>query len=47
MHPQVIGRPSRIAMLREFIAWMQGFPNVWFARGGEVADAWANAEAGV
>lgn len=41
MHPQVIGRPSRIAMLREFIAWIARFPNVWFARGNEVAEAWA------
>jgi peptidoglycan/xylan/chitin deacetylase (PgdA/CDA1 family) len=41
MHPQVIGRPSRIAMLREFIAWIARFPNVWFARGSEVAEAWA------
>ncbi|MFA5662965.1 polysaccharide deacetylase [Castellaniella sp.] len=41
MHPQVIGRPSRIAMLREFVAWMQAFPDVWFARGDEVAGAWA------
>lgn len=44
MHPQVIGRPSRIAMLREFIAWIQRFPGVWFARGGEIAQAWTDAE---
>jgi peptidoglycan-N-acetylglucosamine deacetylase len=44
MHPQVIGRPSRIAMLREFIAWIQRFPGVWFARGGEIAEAWSDAE---
>lgn len=40
MHPQVIGRPSRIALLREMIAWMQGFPGVWFATGTEIATAW-------
>jgi peptidoglycan/xylan/chitin deacetylase (PgdA/CDA1 family) len=44
MHPQVIGRPSRIAMLREFIAWIQRFPGVWFAKGGDVAQAWAGTE---
>lgn len=41
MHPQVIGRPSRIALLREFIAWTQTFPGVWFATGTQIADAWA------
>ena len=44
MHPQLIGRPSRIAMLREFIAWMRTFPGVWFATAGEIADAWAAQE---
>lgn len=38
-HPQVIGRPSRLAMLREFLAWIRGFPNVWFATGTEIAEA--------
>ncbi len=41
MHPQLIGRPSRIAMLRAFIAWMRTFPGVWFATAGEITDAWA------
>lgn len=40
-HPQIIGRPSRLAMLREFIAFMRRFPDVWFATGAEVARAWA------
>ncbi|MCC7426868.1 MAG: polysaccharide deacetylase [Alphaproteobacteria bacterium] len=43
MHPQVIGRPSRIAMLREFLAWMRRFPGVWFATCTEVANAWIAA----
>ncbi len=43
MHPQVTGRPSRIALLREFIAWAQQFPGVWFATGTEVAEAWMQA----
>jgi len=43
MHPQVTGRPSRIALLREMIAFMRGFPNVWFATCSEVAEAWSTA----
>jgi peptidoglycan/xylan/chitin deacetylase (PgdA/CDA1 family) len=43
MHPQVSGRPSRIALLREMIAWIQTFPGVWFATGTEVAEAWTRA----
>ncbi len=37
MHPQLIGQPNRLAMLRRFIQFMQGFPDVWFATGEEVA----------
>ena len=40
MHPQVSGRPSRVALLREFIAWIKTFPGVWFATGSQVAEAW-------
>jgi len=43
MHPQVSGRPSRIALLREMIQWIKTFPDVWFATGTEVAEAWAAA----
>lgn len=39
-HPQAIGRPSRLALLREFIEFVRGFPNVWFATGTQVAEAW-------
>jgi peptidoglycan-N-acetylglucosamine deacetylase len=45
LHPQVSGRPSRIALLRELIAWIRTFPNVWFATGAEIAEAWARTEA--
>ena len=41
MHPQFSGRPSRIALLREMIAFMRGFEGVWFATCAEVAEAWA------
>jgi peptidoglycan/xylan/chitin deacetylase (PgdA/CDA1 family) len=44
MHPQLSGRPSRIALLREMIAFIQGFDDVWFARCGEIAEAWAAQE---
>ncbi len=37
LHPQFIGRPARIKMLDEFLAWTRGFPAVWFATGEEVA----------
>ncbi|MGL4285696.1 MAG: polysaccharide deacetylase family protein, partial [Phreatobacter sp.] len=39
-HPQICGRPSRIALLRELIAYIRTFPGVWFATGTEVAEAW-------
>jgi peptidoglycan/xylan/chitin deacetylase (PgdA/CDA1 family) len=43
MHPQVSGRPSRIALLREMIAFIRTFPDVWFATGTQVAEAWSAA----
>ncbi|RKK03504.1 polysaccharide deacetylase [Pseudoroseomonas wenyumeiae] len=43
MHPQVTGRPARVAMLREMIAFIKSFPNVWFATGSQVAEAWIAA----
>lgn len=45
MHPQISGRPSRIALLRKFIAEVRRFPGVWFATGSEVAEAYVAAEA--
>jgi peptidoglycan/xylan/chitin deacetylase (PgdA/CDA1 family) len=44
LHPQVIGRPSRLAMLRRFIAYTRQFPDVWYATGTQVAEAWAAQE---
>jgi peptidoglycan/xylan/chitin deacetylase (PgdA/CDA1 family) len=44
MHPQLSGRPSRIALLREMIAFMRGFEGVWFATCTEIAEAWAAQE---
>lgn len=40
-HPQITGRPSRLALLRRFIAHVRSKPGVWFATGSEVAEAWA------
>lgn len=40
MHPQVIGRVSRLEMLRSLIRYMQGFSRVWFATGEAVARHW-------
>ena len=37
MHPQAIGRPSRITLLRQFLAFLRQFDGLWFARCGEVA----------
>ncbi|NKC30757.1 polysaccharide deacetylase family protein [Falsiroseomonas selenitidurans] len=44
MHPQLSGRPSRIALLREMIQFIQGFDGVWFATCAEIAEAWAAQE---
>jgi len=37
MHPQVIGRPSRMWVLEELIRHARGHPAVWFARCDDVA----------
>lgn len=45
-HPQAIGRPSRIVMLREMIHHIRAKGDVWFATGSEVAAAWSAANPG-
>ena len=37
MHPQVTGRPTRWQTLKEMIAFMKDFGDVWFATGEEIA----------
>jgi peptidoglycan/xylan/chitin deacetylase (PgdA/CDA1 family) len=37
MHTHFGGRPLMSAMLHELLAYMKGFPNVWFARHDEIA----------
>ena len=40
MHPQVIGRRSRMAMLERLIRHLRERDGVWFATHLEVAEAW-------
>lgn len=39
MHPQIIGRGSRLIALETLIRHVQAHPNVWFARMDEAAEA--------
>jgi peptidoglycan/xylan/chitin deacetylase (PgdA/CDA1 family) len=39
MHPQVIGRPGRLAFLERFIAKLRATPGVWIATCAEIAAA--------
>ena len=38
MHPQIIGRPSRLKMLEAFVEFVQGHEGVWIATCGEMAE---------
>ncbi len=40
LHPFLTGRPYRIVVLREFLRYAKGHPNVWFARCIDVARWW-------
>jgi peptidoglycan/xylan/chitin deacetylase (PgdA/CDA1 family) len=40
MHPQFIGRPSRLFILRDFIRYAKTLDGVWFATGAEIASSW-------
>lgn len=39
LHPQVIGRGSRVRLLEQLVAYMRGRPGTWLAPGFEVARA--------
>ncbi|RMF90340.1 MAG: polysaccharide deacetylase [Nitrospinota bacterium] len=39
MHPQIIGRPSRIQILEALIRYIRGHAGVWFARCDQVVEA--------
>ena len=47
MHPQFIGRPSRLHMLQQLVDYIRGFSGVWFAQGAELARHAASAAAGL
>jgi peptidoglycan/xylan/chitin deacetylase (PgdA/CDA1 family) len=38
MHPHIIGRASRIMLLERLIRFINGFPGVWWATCGQIAD---------
>ena len=38
MHPQVTGRPMRLAILREFIAFTRQFDDVYYGSGRDFAE---------
>ena len=37
MHPQIIGRPSRLAFLDALVGFVKGHEDVWIATAGEIA----------
>lgn len=39
MHPQIIGRPSRISLLDDVLSWAVAQPNLWIATAREVAES--------
>lgn len=40
LHPQVIGKPGRARALGRLLAHIKSHPDVWFARGEEIATWW-------
>ena len=46
LHPQYIGRPSRLLMLQQLVDYMRTFSGVWFAQGVELARYVATPAAG-
>lgn len=44
MHPQIIGRGPRVAMLARLIDHMKSFPNVTFKKVADAAMSWSDAE---
>ncbi|WP_296420724.1 allantoinase PuuE [Pseudooctadecabacter sp.] len=41
LHCRLVGRPGRAQALRQFIEYVQGHDDVWFATREEIADHWA------
>ena len=46
MHPQYIGRPGRLMILKKLISHIRSYPNVSFMRMVDVAEMWAVGQAG-
>lgn len=46
MHPQITGRPMRLATLREFIAFTRELDHVWYATCEDIATAFIQHEKG-
>lgn len=46
LHPQCSGRPMRLRLLREFLTYARGCPDLWIATGGEIADNFLRHEKG-
>lgn len=44
LHPQIIGRPSRMRVLRQFLEYVQRHDSVWFATGEQVARSYEEFE---
>jgi hypothetical protein len=38
MHPHVIGHRSRLVVLTELLAYLNGFDDVWFATHAQIAE---------
>jgi peptidoglycan/xylan/chitin deacetylase (PgdA/CDA1 family) len=44
MHPQIIGRTSRMHMLEQLIQYMRGKSEVWFTTFNEIEAHWSNGD---
>lgn len=44
MHPQIIGRSSRIRMVKQLIEYMMDKPGVWFTTFNEIEAAWSSGK---
>jgi peptidoglycan-N-acetylglucosamine deacetylase len=47
LHPQYIGRPSRLLMLQQLVDYIRGFSGVWLTHGAELARHAASPAAGI
>jgi peptidoglycan/xylan/chitin deacetylase (PgdA/CDA1 family) len=47
LHPEIIGTPGRIGVLRELLEGIQQHQDVWIATAGEVSKWWADSAAAV